>query len=209
MVLEHITKAYGRKLVLDDASLEWSDGEVVGILGVNGSGKSTLLGVIAERFRKGDVSCGYVPQECPLFEELKVVDNLRMWCPLRKGEILARLSEDDLRPLGVERFLDTPVGKMSGGMKKRLSLASVLINRPQLLLMDEPLAALDLPAKEDILSFIRSYANRGNTVLIASHEEELFRFCNRVFLLHGGTLTDAALLKAEGKSYAALLRSSL
>ena len=168
--IEHISKSYGKKQVLNDVSFPIPEGCAIGILGVNGSGKSTLLSCIAKKYAgTPDVRIGYVPQENPLYDELKPVDNLRMWTNKRKSEILQALQIQPLAQLGIQTFLDTPVKNMSGGMKKRLSLACALLDAPQILLMDEPFAALDLPAKQDAMQFMRYYLSLGNSIVIASH----------------------------------------
>ncbi len=204
--IEHISKSYGKKQVLNDISFVVPDGSAIGILGANGSGKSTLLSCIAKKYSAGSkVRFGYVPQENPLFDELKPIDNLRMWTNKKKPEILSLLPPPPLCKLGIQNFLDTPVKNMSGGMKKRLSLACALLEHPQILLMDEPFAALDLPAKQDALQFMQYYLGLGNSILIASHEEAVFQFCSHVYLLQNGTLTNASALP-EGTSYIDLLR---
>lgn len=204
--IEHISKSYGKKQVLNDISFVVPDGSAIGILGSNGSGKSTLLSCIAKKYSAGSkVRFGYVPQENPLFDELKPIDNLRMWTNKKKPEILSLLTTPPLCKLGIQNFLDTPVKNMSGGMKKRLSLACALLEHPQILLMDEPFAALDLPAKQDALQFMQYYLGLGNSILIASHEEAVFQFCSHVYLLQNGTLTNASALPA-GTSYIDLLR---
>lgn len=204
--IEHISKSYGKKHVLNDISFVVPDGSAIGILGANGSGKSTLLSCIAKKYSAGSkVRFGYVPQENPLFDELKPIDNLRMWTNKKKPEILSLLTTPPLCKLGIQNFLDTPVKNMSGGMKKRLSLACALLEHPQILLMDEPFAALDLPAKQDALQFMQYYLGLGNSILIASHEEAVFQFCSHVYLLQNGTLTNASALP-EGTSYIDLLR---
>lgn len=204
--IEHISKSYGKKHVLNDISFVVPDGSAIGILGSNGSGKSTLLSCIAKKYSAGSkVRFGYVPQENPLFDELKPIDNLRMWTNKKKPEILSLLTTPPLCKLGIQNFLDTPVKNMSGGMKKRLSLACALLEHPQILLMDEPFAALDLPAKQDALQFMQYYLGLGNSILIASHEEAVFQFCSHVYLLQNGTLTNASALP-EGTSYIDLLR---
>lgn len=204
--IEHISKSYGKKQVLNDISFVVPDGSAIGILGANGSGKSTLLSCIAKKYSAGSkVRFGYVPQENPLFDELKPIDNLRMWTNKKKPEILSLLTTPPLCKLGIQNFLDTPVKNMSGGMKKRLSLACALLEHPQILLMDEPFAALDLPAKQDALQFMQYYLGLGNSILIASHEEAVFQFCSHVYLLQNGTLTNASTLPA-GTSYIDLLR---
>lgn len=204
--VSHISKSYGKKEVLSDITFEIPEGSIIGILGVNGSGKSTLLSCIAKKYaRTSDIRLGYVPQENPLFPELKPLDNLRMWTNHKKSEILDILQTPPLLPLGICDFLHTPVRHMSGGMKKRLSLACALLDAPNLLLMDEPLSALDLPAKQDTLLFMKYYVSLGNSILIASHEEAVFQFCNQVYLLKNGTLVLTEHLPA-GTSYIDLLR---
>ena len=129
-----------------------------------------------------------------------------MWTNKRKSEILQALQAPPLVQLGIQTFLDTPVKNMSGGMKKRLSLACALLDAPQILLMDEPFAALDLPAKQDAMQFMRYYLSLGNSIVIASHEEAVFQFCHTVYLLKNGTLFDASHLP-EGTNYIDLLRN--
>lgn len=206
--INNISKNYGKKQILNNISLEASAGDAIGILGINGSGKSTLLTCIASYFANDtSVNTGYVPQENPLFEELKPVDNIKMWTKLSKKQIMDKLSTPPLLDMGIIDFLDTPVKKMSGGMKKRLSLATVLINEPTLLLLDEPFAALDLPAKQDILSYMASFRANQGTIIIASHDEDVFNFCNKVYLLKNKELIDTDELHSKGISYADILRS--
>ncbi len=206
--LENISKSYGNKEILKDISIEVNPGEAIGILGINGSGKSTLLSCIAKLYpANSQLKLGYVPQENPLFDELKPIDNIRMWTDMNRGQIAMALSLPPLSELGISNFLDTPVKAMSGGMKKRVSLASVLINSPQVLLLDEPFAALDLIAKQDILNYMGAFLRTGGSIIIASHEEEIFNFCNRVFLLKDGQLLDTKELAAQGISYMNMLRA--
>ena len=205
--LEHISKAYGKKLVLDDVSLTIEPGRAIGILGANGSGKSTLLSCIVKQFAGNkELVMGYVPQENPLFDELNAVDNLRMWTSKKAFEIRAALDAPPLSALGISEYMGIPVSKMSGGMKKRLSIAAALINHPSLLLMDEPFAALDLVAKHDILDFMRYYLSQGGSLLVASHEEALFKLCSKVYLLKNGRLEDTTG-KAFDKEIIELLRN--
>ena len=90
---------------------------------------------------------------------------------------------------------------MTMRVKKRLAIASVLLAKPDILLLDEPLAALDIPAKNDIIKFIDSFRSEGGTVFIASHSEELFKHCSKVYLLKKGK----AVLLPEGTSPAEAL----
>lgn len=207
--IENISKSYGKKEILKDISIEVAPGEAIGILGINGSGKSTLLSCIAKLHpANSEIKLGYVPQENPLFDELKPVDNIRMWTDFNRSQIAMALSLPPLSELGISDFLDTPVKSMSGGMKKRVSLASVLINCPQVLLLDEPFAALDLLAKQDILRYMGAFLQNGGSIIIASHEEEIFNFCNKVYLLKDGALIDTKELAASEISYIDMLRKS-
>ena len=191
VTIEKVSLKY-KKTVLTDVTITAQKGDVIGLLGLNGSGKSTLLSAIAGLRRthsgtiKVDGKAGFVTQENALIDELTAMDNLKMWTPLSKAEILKALTDTELSILKVNEFIDLKVKRMSGGMKKRLAIASVLLAKPDILLMDEPLAALDIPAKNDIINFIDSFKNKGGTVFIASHSEELFKHCSKIYLLKNG-----------------------
>jgi ABC-type multidrug transport system ATPase subunit len=134
----------------------------VGVLGRNGSGKSTLLSVLAgiQRADAGSFWCdgadlmtehrlrsqtvGYVPQGTPFMEELSAWDNLLLW--YTRAQLRQELENGVLAALGIGEFVKMPVYKLSGGMKKRLSIGCAMAGHPRILLMDEPGAALDLVA---------------------------------------------------------------
>ena len=88
--------------------------------------------------------------------------------------------------LGIHEFINTPVGKLSGGMKKRLSIASALAGHESILIMDEPGAALDLVCKEIIQNYIKEYIKQGGLVLLASHELSELAVCTRMYVLKDG-----------------------
>lgn len=195
VTVENVSLKY-KKTVLTDVSISASKGETIGLLGLNGSGKSTLLSAIAglRKPSSGTITvngkAGFVTQENALIDELTAMDNLKMWTPLGKQEILKELTETELSKLKVADFIDLKVKRMSGGMKKRLAIASVLLSRPDILLLDEPLAALDIPAKNDIVAFVDSFRAKGGTVFIASHSEELFKHCTKIYLLKNGVSSE-------------------
>ena len=204
VTIEKVSLKY-KKTVLTDVTITAEKGDVIGLLGLNGSGKSTLLSAIAglRRTSSGTIKvlgkAGFVTQENALIDELTAMDNLKMWTPLSKAEILKELTDTELSILKVNDFIDLKVRRMSGGMKKRLAIASVLLSKPDILLMDEPLAALDIPAKNDIIKFIDSFRAKGGTVFIASHSEEMFKHCSKIYLLKEGvsTLLPAGISPAE------------
>ena len=206
VAIENVSLKY-KKTVLTDVTINACKGEVIGLLGLNGSGKSTLLSAIAGLRKpasgtiKVNGKVGFITQENALIDELSAIDNLRMWTPMNRQEIMKELTESELSILKVADYIDLKVKRMSGGMKKRLALASVLLSKPDILLMDEPLASLDIPAKNDIIEFIDSFKNRGGTVFVASHNEDMFKHCSRIYLLKDGSSS----LLPEGKSPAEAL----
>ena len=206
--IENISLKY-KKTVLTNVSISAGKGETIGLLGLNGSGKSTLLSAIAGLRKpasgviKVNGKAGFVTQENALIDELTAMDNLKMWTSLSRAGILKELTETELSILKVSDFIDLKVKRMSGGMKKRLAIASVLLAKPDILLMDEPLAALDIPAKNDIINFIDSFRSKGGTIFIASHSEDVFRHCSKIYLLKNGSCT----LLPEGTSPAEALNA--
>ena len=193
ITIENVSVKY-KKTVLNDVNIKASNGECIGLLGLNGSGKSTLLSAIAgiKKPASGKITTegkiGFVTQENALIDELTAYDNILMWTSMKKDDILKALQGPELSILKVSDFINVKVRNMSGGMKKRLALASVIITGPDILLMDEPLAALDIPAKSDILKFIDAYKAKGGIVFIASHEAEVFDHCDKIYHLKDGTL---------------------
>lgn len=221
--ISHVTLKYRKATILTDVSFDAAPGKTIGLLGLNGSGKSTLLlalsgvkkpaeGTILLNGRSYDedpktynASIGFVTQENALIEELSAMDNLRLWTDMDKAQIFDTLQNTNLSVLGVHTFLNLPVTRMSGGMKKRLSIATVLINKPRVLLLDEPFAALDLIAKQDILNFLHLFRSGGGITIVASHDEKIFEFCDEIHLLKGGLCQSFSSLP-EGVSVADMLR---
>lgn len=201
-----ISKHYKNKQILNGISFAAGPGQCVGIAGGNGCGKTTLLSILAgvNRPDRGSIcfdgveavgnrkvferNAAYVPQENPLIPELTACDNYRLWFKGDKAELERDLEEGVGKFLGLTEFLGTPAGKLSGGQKKRLSIASALSNQASLLIMDEPGAALDLEAKEEILTYIRNYLKNGGTVILTSHETQELSICTKLFVMKKGLL---------------------
>ena len=212
---EGIRKRYGKKQVLKDISFTGAAGECIGIFGENGCGKSTLLSILAGALRAdgGALSyagqdpfaepklfsalCAYVPQDNPLIGTLTVRDNLSLWYTDREA-LDAVLNEGLGARFGLTGYAKTEARKLSGGMKKRLSIVCALAGNPKILLLDEPTAALDIACKEDIRSYAREYMAAGGLVLLTTHEAEDFALCTRAFYMEGGVLTPLPIpLKTE------------
>lgn len=202
--IKRIQKKYKKKAVLTDINLDVQEGSCVGILGGNGSGKSTLLSILAgvqkadngsflwggaDLFKNEKIReeiLGYVPQGNPLMEELTAWDNLRLW--YEKDELKKELDGGVLDMLGIPDFLKVPVRKMSGGMKKRLSIGCSVANHPKLLLLDEPSAALDLICKERIGNYLKDFKTQGGSIILATHDVQEIGLCDVWYILKNGML---------------------
>lgn len=209
----HLQSAYGRHQVLTDVNLSVESGQIMALVGANGCGKSTLLQILSG-LRRADAgtimidgveadrvllrqAVGYVAQEATLVEELNVMDNLALWYQDKK-ELRKALQDGFLHDMGVDEMCRIRVSRLSGGMKKKVSIGCALAGRPQILLLDEPDAALDLPGKNQIRGYLRRYCDEGGTVLIATHDEGDLDICDSVYALsHGETRQIERTLRGE------------
>lgn len=205
--LNHIQKNFKKKTVLQDVTCSAVPGDCIGILGENGCGKSTLLSILAGiqkadggsfLFQEQDLLkspklrsqlIGYVPQGTPLLQELTALDNLKLWYELSNQNLAYDLEHGVPALLGIPEFLHTPVYKMSGGMKKRLSISCAVAHKPRILLLDEPSAALDLICKERINEYFIEYTKQGGIILLATHDPQQLPLCNKCFILKHGQLS--------------------
>jgi ABC-2 type transport system ATP-binding protein len=192
-------KRYGRKWALTDCTIELPSGHVVGLVGPNGAGKTTLLqlavGLLAPTSGTiqvlGDepASCprqlgrvGFVAQDTPLFSGLSVADHLRFGAHLNPGwdgeAARRRIEELDLDP-------GQRTGKLSGGQRAQLALTLAAAKRPELLLLDEPVASLDPLARREFLqSLMETVAEHGVSVVLSSHlVADLERVCDYLVVL--------------------------
>ena len=203
--IKGIAKKYGQHSVVKDITFTAESGKCIGILGGNGCGKSTLLSILAgiQPPDKGEFLyegkdlfkftaqrsqlVGYVPQGTPLIEELNARDNLSLW--YEKEDLKRELSGGVLKMLGIGDFLKTPVSKMSGGMKKRLSIGCAISARPPILILDEPMAALDLACKENICEYLRSHKTSGGILLLSTHDVLELELCDECYIMKDGVLT--------------------
>jgi len=205
--VSHVSKAFGGTPVLRDVSLSVAEGETVVILGPSGGGKSTLLRIIAglETPDAGTVvfdghdlagvpvhqrGFGLMFQELALFPHLDVFDNvafgLRM-AGLSRAEIEARVDEA-LALVGLAGFARRDVHRLSGGERQRVALARSLAPRPRLLMLDEPLGALDRALRDRLVGELRAILKGvGVTSLYVTHDQaEAFVLADRIILLHPG-----------------------
>jgi len=196
-----------RKEVLKNINFKAESGQCIGLIGANGAGKSTLLSILSG-IRKPDNGqlvfegkdlflkenrklikkiSGYVPQENPLIEELTVFDNLMLWY-FDKKRLQKEIREGKLVDFGLEEYLKVPVNKLSGGLKKRVSIACAVADNPKIMIMDEPTAALDMLCKHDIMNYIHKCKNSGKIIIFSTHDETELQICDRLYVLRSGEL---------------------
>ena len=213
--IEHLTKYYGNKLVLDDVSLNVSRHEVVCLIGASGSGKSTLLrcvnnlvefddGVIRldgvsifdPQFARNELCkrVGIVFQAYNLFPHMTVLDNITL-APRRvhrraRQESVAHAHEL-LSLFGLDGFAGSYPEQLSGGQQQRVAIIRAMANRPDLLMLDEVTAALDPELIGGVLSIIKDLKTHGMTMLIVTHEMSFARdVADRVCFLDGGKILE-------------------
>lgn len=201
--VKHIRKKYGKKIVLDDICFQVTSGQRIAIVGKNGCGKTTLMQIMAGVIKPsgGTISyygkspledkkyfrkyCGYVPQENPLIEELTVRDNLRLW-----GADKAAGYKQLVEMFQLEPIMKMVVKEMSGGMKRRLSIACALAEWPPVFILDEPTAALDMYYKESIRTWMQEYKKMNGIIIMTTHDENEILDSDRCLVMKNGHLEE-------------------
>lgn len=189
--------AYRGNSILENVDFSIVPGTINAIIGENGCGKSTLLSIITGERKapafsmsfKDKSKIGYVPQDNPLLNDSTGYDNLLLWYKGSKKEFNKELDSPLIKMLGINEYIKKPVKNLSGGMKKRLSIAIALLKKPELLILDEPSAALDLICKEDIKNYLLEYKKAGGTVIITTHDEDELAICDNIFVIKNKTIT--------------------
>jgi zinc/manganese transport system ATP-binding protein len=224
LAVDQVSVSLAGRQILDNVSFTVSAGQFTGLIGPNGAGKTTLLRVILglQRPTAGSVavlgrprsrrnpSIGYVPQKVLLDPDLPMrardvvalgLDGNRFGIPL-SSQARREAVREMLRAVDAERFADARVGNLSGGEQQRVLIAHALISRPQLLLLDEPLANLDIGSVQEIISLLaRIAATQQVAVLLSAHEmNPLLPVMDRIVYLAAGRAasgTAAEVVQAE------------
>lgn len=187
LTVNDLTVAYGDQEIISDLSFELNEGDFLIIVGENGVGKTTLINTMLGKLkpRGGDINMadrlrvGYVPQfrnvdiDYPLsvrnFVSLNLLHNWRPWLTRKEQSRVNRV----LKQADLEQIADRPLGLASGGEKQRAYLAQALLNRPQLLILDESTASLDNEMKFELLDLVSRFQQNGLTVMFITHDMEL------------------------------------
>jgi heme exporter protein A len=211
--LEGIAHRFGSRWILRGCRLSIQPGEAVALIGGNGTGKTTLLRVIATLLRptrgEGKVlghdlrteatqvreHIGLMGFSAGLYEDLTAAENLSFAIRMRGQRATSATIEQVLEQVGLSRHVDARVRALSSGMRRRLSLARVLLHPPRLLLLDEPYAALDDEGAELINSVIRQITSSGGAVFAATHDlPRAIEVMDRTVRLEAGVLSEVEMM---------------
>jgi len=195
----------GDTVALDGISLDVAAGRVTGLLGPSGSGKSTLIRAIVgvQLVASGRVlvlgepagspslrpRVGYMTQAPSVYADLSVLENLRYFA--RISGVDRRRADEVMDVVDLGDLAGRVVGRLSGGQRARVSLASALLNDPEVLVLDEPTVGLDPVLRRDLWDTFHALAGRGRTLLVSSHVMDEADRCHDLLLLRDGRLLAA------------------
>jgi ABC-2 type transport system ATP-binding protein len=208
-----LVKKYGDLRALDELSLRVEEGEFFGLLGPNGAGKTTFINILVGLARKSggearvfghDVvdnyqqardAIGLAPQEFNVdrfFPIVEVLEHKAGYHGIPPKEATRR-AEEALEKMGIHHKRDERFDWLSGGMKRRFLLARALVTDPDLLILDEPTAGVDVQLRHDIWEAVQTINDEGTTILLTTHYiEEAERLCDRVAIMNEGTKLDVS-----------------
>lgn len=207
LVIDHITKSFGKKEIIKNVSFEVKKGETFGLLGPNGAGKSTTISMICGliSYDSGDIKVGgksvkeylleakkkigIVPQDIALYPTLSAKENLVFWGKMYglNGKVAKERAEEVLAYVGLQDRGKDKIETFSGGMKRRINIGAALMHEPELLIMDEPTVGIDPQSRNHILETVKKLNEKGMTVIYTSHYmEEVEYLCERIAIVDHG-----------------------
>jgi ABC-2 type transport system ATP-binding protein len=202
VVVEHLRVIRGGSVVLPDISFQLETGSVTGLLGPSGCGKTTLIRAIVgvQIIAGGTVTVlglpagtkplrhrvGYVTQAPSVYADLTVQQNLQYFGAIVGAD--AKRIDEVLHDVALVDSADRLVARLSGGQRARVSLATALLGKPELLVLDEPTVGLDPVLRHDLWQLFHQLAKAGATLLISSHVMDEAAQCNRLLLMRAGRL---------------------
>lgn len=212
---KNIYFSYGKKQVLNDVSFNIEKGSFFVLLGLNGAGKSTIFSLITrlQNLQEGEIfindysikdyskalkDIGIVFQEPTLDLDLTVRQNLYYYGSLKGLNFKDTITsiEEEIKKLELENILDTQVRKLNGGHRRRVEILRALINKPKLLLLDEPTVGLDLKSRFDILAYVRNLVKEKNiSVLWITHLFDEIEENDNISIIKSGEIIQSGIVK--------------
>jgi ABC-2 type transport system ATP-binding protein len=202
-----LSKSYNRKIVVDNVSFEINEGEIFGLLGENGAGKTTTIKMITtlsradfgqvfidevnvfREKRRARELMAVVPQEINLDDDISVYDNLLVYAKLRKVKNSKVKIDKVINDFGLSEKRNEKVMSLSGGQKRRVMIARVMLTDAKLIFMDEPTIGLDPGIRRDIWQIIHDMKASGRSVLLTTHyTDEAENLCDRVAIMRKGEI---------------------
>lgn len=208
----NLHKSFGHTRAVDGVSLQIKSGEIYGLVGSDGAGKTTTMRLLvgALQANQGEINVcgfdvrkqveqarstiGYLSQRFSMYEDLTVLENIRFFAEIRglsAKEWLPR-SMEILEFVGLDKFIDRRAGQLSGGMKQKLGLASALVTRPRLLLLDEPTTGVDPVTRQDfwqlVIKLVTARNGDGVSVIISTPYMDEASRCHRVGFMKAGKI---------------------
>lgn len=216
--LKEISKIYNKGKsnafqALYDVSLEINDGELVAIVGTSGAGKSTLLHILAgiDSYENGtyridnvlvkntsekqlarirNEKIGMVMQDYALIDDFTAIQNVMLPLDFAKKAVKHK-KEMALQALDVvqmKQYADKSVNQLSGGQKQRIAIARAIVNKPSMILADEPTGALDSKTSAEIMKLFHDLHDRGRTIVIVTHDRNIANQCERIIQIEDGRI---------------------
>ena len=205
MTITNLTHYYNKDLALENINLEIKSGEFIAIIGESGSGKSTLLSILStllkptsgdivyeninykdikniDDFRKNNI--GFIFQFHYLINYLSVKENINLANEKASKEEIFDL----LTLLGIENLIDKYPNEISGGQRQRVAIARALINNPKIIFADEPTGNLDSKNSLNVFELFKTFANKGTTIIVATHDKSLAALANKIYEVKDGKI---------------------
>ncbi|MBS3113416.1 ABC transporter ATP-binding protein [Candidatus Woesearchaeota archaeon] len=225
--LKDVSKHFYNQEILKLVNLKIRENSILGLIGQSGAGKTTLIRIIlglytpttGEIYIKGKLATnnqnrqvGFASQEYSFYPRLTVEENLKFYGTMYRmtKNALENRIDELLEMMELAHAKKIRSSKLSGGMKRRLDIALALLNRPHILILDEPTTGLDIVLKEKIWAMIEKIKKTGITIIISSHDlEELEEHCTDIAFVREGFVYSPEQLKEYSKKYHPLKLSDL
>ena len=200
--IQNLRVVRGKRVALDNISVQIARGTITGLLGPSGCGKTTLMRCIVgtQIIDEGTVAVlgrpagsadlrhrvGYVTQDPTIYNDLRIVDNVRYFSALYGTD--SQAADEAIAAVGLDDHRTALCGNLSGGQRTRVSLACALVSRPELLVLDEPTVGLDPVLRVDLWDQFHQLAKRGTTLVVSSHVMDEADHCGDLLLMREGRL---------------------